>query len=191
MPGAGGFAGLKLGSGTVDHFLSLATSRALAICSIVILDSESLASVRGADLSLESLFIDAESGLCLDCALLPLSLCICVFVISSSGRVHGILPRGNSSERCNFGGGGDGFLANLALSGLVLLSGCQKSSGVFAGEGLCVLGLALALVCGWVFLPDAAISDKAVRRAACDIRSTSVSLIRRPLSAASRKIKLY
>ena len=76
MPGAGGFAGLKVGSGTADHFLSLAISRALAICFIVILDSASLASVRGANLSLESLFIDAESGLSLDCVWLPLSLCI-------------------------------------------------------------------------------------------------------------------
>ena len=49
-----------------------------------------------------------------------------------------------------------------------------------------MLGLVFALVCGWVFLPEAAISDRAVRRAACDIRSTSLSLIRRPLSDASR-----
>ena len=177
--------GLKLGSGTVDHFFSLASSRALAIRSIAILDSESLVSMRSADLSLVSLFIDAESGLCLDCDWLPLSLCICVFVISSSGRAHRILPRGSSSERCSFGGGGEGFLANLTLSGLVLLSGCQHSSGVCAGDGLCVLGLVFALV--WVFLPEAAISDRAVKRAACDIRSTSLPLRRRPLSDAARK----
>ena len=182
--------GLKLGSGTVDHFFSLATSRALAICSIVILGSESLVSMRSADLSLVSLFIDAESGLCLDCDWLPLSLCICVFVISSSRRVYGILPRGSSSERCSFGGGGEGFLADLALSGLVLFTGCQHSSGVRAGEGLCVLGLALALVCDWVFLPEAANSDSAVRRAARDIRSASLPLMCRSLSDASRKIKL-
>ena len=177
--------GLKLGSGTVDHFFSLATSRALAICSIVILGSESLVSMRRADLSLVSLFIDAESGLCLDCDWLPLSLCICVFVISSSRRVYGILPRGSSSERCSFGGGGEGFLADLTLSGLVLFTGCQHSSGVRAGEGLCVLGLVYALV--WVFLPEAAISDRAVRRAACDIRSTSLPFMHRSLSDATRK----
>ena len=185
MPCAGGFAGLKLRSGTADHLPSLATSRALAICSIVILDCESPASVRESDLSLESLFTDADPGLCLDCDWLPLSLWNCVFVISSSGCTHGILPRGISSERCSFGGGGEGFLASLTLSGLVLLSGCQHSSGVRAGEGLCVLGFVYAPV--WVFLPEAAISDRAVKRAACDIRSTSLPFMHRSLSDATKK----
>ena len=67
MPCAGGFVGLRLRSDADDHLFSLATSRARAICCIVILDSGPLASVRGADVSLESLILDAESGLCLDC----------------------------------------------------------------------------------------------------------------------------
>ena len=54
-------------SGTADHLFSLALSRALAIRSIVIPDCESLASVRVCDLPLESLFTEAELGLCLDC----------------------------------------------------------------------------------------------------------------------------
>ena len=185
MPCAGGFAGLKLRSGTADQLFSLATSRALAIRSIVILDCESPVSVRACDLSLESLFTEADPGLCLDCDWLPLSLWNCVFVISSSGCTHGIRPRGSSSERCSLGRGGEGFLANLTLSGLDLLSGCQQSSGVRAGEGLCVLGLVLAPV--WVFLPDAAISERAFRRAVCDTRSTSPPLMCKSLSDATKK----
>ena len=185
MPGAGGFAGLKRGSATSFHFISLAISRALAIRSIVILDSVEFASVRCAVLPLESLSADTESGLCLDCEWLPFSLCMWVLGILSSRRVLWVLPRGSSSERCSCGGG-EGFLALLTRSGLGLLAGCQNSSGVRAGEGRCVPGLLAAFVCGALPLPAAAISDKALRRAACDIRSTSLSLILRLLNDSSK-----
>ena len=176
--------GLKLRSGGADHLFSLALSRALAIRSIVIPDCESPASVRACDLPLESLFTEAELGLCLGWDWLPSSLLNCMLAISSSGCTLGIRPLGSSSERCSFGRGGEGFLANLALSGLGLVSGCQHSSGVRAGDGLCVLGLVFALIC--MFLPDAAISERAFRRAAWDTRSTSPPCICKSLSDATR-----
>ena len=190
MPGAGGFAGLKRGSVHVCQSISLAISRALAIRSIVILDSIERTSARGAVLPLESLSADCDSGLCLYCGWLPLSLCVWEFRISPSRRVLGVLTRGISSERCS--SGGEGFRANLLGSGLGLLAGCQNSSGVRASDGRCGPGLLAAFVCGFgrLLLPAAAISDRALRRAPCDIRSTSLLLILSPLNGSS-KTKLY